>query len=176
MDWNGFYAKVTGPIQHGDERTYRITGEFLKDCAEVEDWGCGTAWLRHYVRGRYIGVDGWSGQYANCLVDLVDYLSHTEGICIRHVLEYNVEWQVIVANALASMTKRMVIVLSTPLIDSGSRVEGQSDVTRSRKLLKSMLSETSYTITGLPGLNETMILVSAKGVEHEQALTEALIQ
>lgn len=172
MDWSDYYRRVGGPIQHGDERTYRIAAEFLKDCAEVEDWGCGTAWLRHYVHGNYIGVDGWASQYANCLVDLVDYLSKAEGICIRHVLEYNSSWAVIVANALVSMTKRMVIVLSTELVDRDS---GGSDVSRSRSVLKSMLAETSYTIVELPGLNETMILVSAKGVEHQQAMTQALI-
>jgi hypothetical protein len=36
---------------------------------------------------------------------------------MRHVLEHNAEWRDVLTNALGSFTRRMVLVIFTPLVD-----------------------------------------------------------
>ena len=45
---------------------------------------------------------------------------------MRHVLEHNVNWRQILADAVRSFTKRMVLVIFTPIADT-TRVIGTSD-------------------------------------------------
>ena len=44
----------------------------------------------------------------------IDDTSRVEGIVMRHVLEHNVQWRRILANAVASFSKRMVLIIFTP--------------------------------------------------------------
>jgi len=89
--------------------------DFLADCARVEDWGCGTAWAKRFMRGGvYVGVDGTPHKAVDMVVELAEYQSQTEGLLIRHVLEHNSDWRDILENAVASFSKRLVIVVSTP--------------------------------------------------------------
>lgn len=92
----------------------------LETCETVEDWGCGMAWGRRYVpAGRYKGIDGSpaAGEFADVICDLRDWRSTPDGIFIRHVLEHNLDWDVILANAMGSFRKRLVLVTFTPFSD-----------------------------------------------------------
>jgi hypothetical protein len=111
------------PYIYGDETTYRMGAEFLKDCSLVEDWGCGRGGLRKFVpperyRGVDIGIDSVPQQnpFAHEQVDLIQYRSTVPAIFMRHVLEHNFRWREILANAAASFTERFVLVIFTPVV------------------------------------------------------------
>jgi hypothetical protein len=97
----------------GDELSYIKASRFLNGHGRIEDWGCGTAWARRYFEN-YVGIDGTAG-FADLVVDLRTYHSTSECIHIRHVLEHNLEWQVILTNALESFSERLVLTVFTPL-------------------------------------------------------------
>jgi hypothetical protein len=103
---------------YGPAATYEVAASWLKDLA-VEDWGCGHAQFKKFHVGPYVGVDGTAG-WADKIVDLVDYTTTTEGLLLRHVIEHNSAWRTVLKNAVASFTKRMVLVVFTP--DGGSAV------------------------------------------------------
>jgi hypothetical protein len=89
----------------------------LETCETIEDWGCGMAWARRHVpAGRYKGVDGSpaAGEFADVICDLRDYRSDVDGIFMRHVLEHNRDFPVILGNVMASFRKRFVLVTFTP--------------------------------------------------------------
>lgn len=116
--WDRWYQGLEDdvPQPYGDTPTYEIGGEFLRDCATVEDWGCGKGWFRRHVpAARYRGIDGSHSPFADEIVDLVTYRSQVEGVFMRHVLEHNYGWAAILENALASFTRRFVLVLFTPM-------------------------------------------------------------
>jgi hypothetical protein len=116
--WDPWYASVTAPGPYGDSVSYQLCADWLRDCALVEDWGCGTGWLRRLIRaGRYRGVDGSWSPFADEIADLTVYRSHAEGICMRHVLEHNPDWRLVLSAAAASFTRRMALVLFTPMGD-----------------------------------------------------------
>ena len=101
-------------FHYGDDTTYQKGIAFLDGHGTIEDWGCGFTHAKTFVtKSRYIGVDG-SSQHADKIVDLRDYTSETDCIFMRHVLEHNVDWRRILANAMASFTKRMVLIIFTP--------------------------------------------------------------
>ena len=112
--WQAFYSAAEAAYPYGDMVTYAKGAAFLKGLA-VEDWGCGAGWFRRYADGPYRGVDGSASRFADLVVDLCRYTSSTPGLFMRHVLEHNQDWQQILRNALASFTRRMVLVLFTPL-------------------------------------------------------------
>jgi len=174
--WHDFYEKAQGPQRFGGDRSYRIAAAFLKGCAIVQDWGCGACWLRQYVDGEYLGIDG-SGPHAQLWRDLVDYRSEAQGICLRHVLEHNDDWRIILANAVQSFTKRMVIVLSTPLSDNEVELSfddriGVPDIALCRGELIDMLGAKASTI--VESGTETFVFVSARKVGHDKAVDAAL--
>jgi len=110
------YEEV-GEFHYGDETTYKKGMAFLDGHGTIEDWGCGFAHARRFVdKSEYIRVDG-SWTHADKIVDLRDYRSQVDCIFMRHVLEHNADWRKIVANAVASFTRRMVLVIFTPLGD-----------------------------------------------------------
>ena len=180
--WHDFYMKASGPVCFGGDRSYRIAGEFLKDCSRVEDWGAGTCWLRQYIAGEYVGIDG-SGPHVEVMADLVDYTSEVEGICLRHVLEHNDEWRAILTNALGSMRKRLVIILSVPLAETDTEVSfdesvGMPHISLCQKELMEMVMKlppakdaVRADITQIG--TETYVFVSMD-VEHEQAVAKAV--
>lgn len=115
--WAGWYEDVSEPQPYGLTPTYELGAAFLAGCAPVEDWGCGTGWMRqHFPEGRYIGLDGTASVHADRVVDLESYASRTPGVFMRHVLEHNYEWRRILRNACRSFTQRFVLVLFTPLV------------------------------------------------------------
>jgi hypothetical protein len=173
--WHDFYEQSAGPVRFGRDRSYRIAAGFLNDCDTVEDWGAGTCWLRQYIHGHYLGIDG-SGPHAGLWADLVDYKSQCQGICLRHVLEHNDEWRTILANALGSFRKRLVIVLSTGLADEDVELSfderiGVPDIALCRDELQTMLEALPHTIIVE---HETFIFVSAKKAGHIAAVDRAM--
>ena len=108
-----------------NEKTYEPgLSWLLETCETVEDWGCGMAWGRRYVpEGRYKGVDGSpaAGPFADVICDLRDWVTSVDGIFMRHVLEHNTDYGVILANAVRSFRKRLVVVGFTPWSDGETR-------------------------------------------------------
>lgn len=126
--WAGWYEDVSEPVPYGLTVTYELGAAFLADCALVEDWGCGTGWMRqHFPEGRYVGLDGTASAHADRVVDLECYASRTPGIFMRHVLEHNYEWRRILQNACKSFTQRFVLVLFTPLVEETREVAFVAD-------------------------------------------------
>ena len=44
------YAETAHPTPYGDVGSYQGGAAFLSACALVEDWGCGSAWMRQCRR------------------------------------------------------------------------------------------------------------------------------
>lgn len=115
--WDHVHADLTEPLGYGEGQTYKLAADWLEGCSPIEDWGCGGGYFSQFVPPEaYIGVDGSRTPYATVTADLVHYRSTCEGLLLRHVLEHSHEWAAILDNALASFTKRMCIVLFTPLV------------------------------------------------------------
>ena len=114
--WDAWYEEAVAEAPYGDEATYRMAAAFFSDCASVEDWGCGLGWFRRYIpTSRYRGVDGSMSRFADEVVDLASYRSAAEGVLLRHVLEHDYRWQAILENAVASFSRKLVLVLYTPV-------------------------------------------------------------
>ena len=182
--WEPLYAPVSNPTPYGDVRSYQVGAAFLSDCTLVEDWGCGLGWMRRYVHGddRYRGIDGSATRFADAVVDLCHYRSDVDGVFMRHVLEHNVQWRLVLANALASMRRRGVIVLFTPLTDQETQLAwhaeiGVPDLSLPRQEFEAALSEYSWTAqtkqSDTQYGEETIVLISAPGVEHDNAVEGA---
>ena len=88
-EWNEWFTS-----RNGGGFTYESGHTFLQTCDKIEIWGC-------------LGVDGNK-------TDLTKYISHVDGIYMRHVLEHNDEWKLILENACKSFLKKMCLVLCTP--------------------------------------------------------------
>lgn len=115
--WNRWYASLSldEPGPYADTQTYQLGAEWVKDCALIEDWGCGKGWLTKFIPPQhYRGIDGSNTPFAAEVVDLTTYRSQVPGIFMRHVLEHNFEWRLILANALASFQERMSLIFFTP--------------------------------------------------------------
>ena len=114
--WNNWYSKLKNIEAYGDTASYRLGANFLSDCNQIEDWGCGKGWFRTVVpkNVEYIGLDGTHNKFVDKHVDLEKYTSKVEGIFMRHVLEHNYNWEKVLTNALGSFTKKMVLVIFTP--------------------------------------------------------------
>jgi GT2 family glycosyltransferase len=124
--WN--YGK-TGRFRYGDDVTYRHGMAFLDGHGIIEDWGCGFAYARTFVTdSEYVGLDG-SSQWADKIRDLRAYRSDVDCIFMRHVLEHNVDWRLILANAVASFRRRMVLIIFTPFSDSTRIISTSQTVT-----------------------------------------------
>ena len=116
--WNYLYAGVSKEPTRtfsSDDITYCKGYEWLKDCNPIEDWGCGFGYFNSLCQpGQCIQLDASNTPHADAFVDLCVYKSHVPGIFMRHVLEHNEGWRIILRNALDSFQKRMVLVLFTP--------------------------------------------------------------
>jgi hypothetical protein len=111
------FERVTEPRAFGDDVSYKLGADFIGELP-VEDWGCGLGWFRKFAKGPYTGVDGSHSMFNDVTADLREYRSDTPALFMRHVLEHNpFEWPVIVDNAVASFTQRMVLVVFTPFED-----------------------------------------------------------
>ena len=109
------------PRTYGTPASYLAAAEFLdRYCETVEDWGCGQAGAKPYFKkSQYVGIDGSKSKGADKIVDLRRYTSSPDGILLRHVLEHNYDWPMILRNALASFQKRLVIVFFLPPEEQG---------------------------------------------------------
>lgn len=106
-----------GAFRYGDTVTYRMAAAFMLDIERLEDWGCGAGGFKRFYRGTYIGVDGSRTPFADRIVDLCSYESNVKGILIRHVLEHNHQWEVILNAAVRSFNKKLCLILITPFSD-----------------------------------------------------------
>ena len=154
--WNRWYRDLEEPAAYGDTESYQMGADWLTGCKTVEDWGSGKGWFRQFVRDdqTYTGVDGSKTPFASVQADLASYMSVTEGLFMRHVLEHDYRWEAILQNAVLSFTKRMVLVLFVPMSD-GDTVElafapdpGVPDLSLSRRALERIIKSTS-TIVGV---------------------------
>lgn len=80
----------------------------------VEDWGCGTGGFKRLHTGGYVGVDGSMTPFVDKIVDLRDYRTSVEAIMMRHVLEHNLDWEMVLGNCVASFEQKFCLVLFTP--------------------------------------------------------------
>lgn len=116
------------PTPYGRTETYEIGAEWLADCSMVEDWGCGKGWLKTLVPPeRYRGIDGSCSPHAVKIADLAGYRSSVPGVFLRHVLEHDLRWRQILANAVGSFTERLVVIVFTPLVDHTHDLGWRSD-------------------------------------------------
>lgn len=116
--WNN---QAERPFRYGDtDTTYQKALEFLDGPGWiVEDWGCGGGWARQFVTlGQYRGVDVNPGPGTDVVADLRAWRSAVDSILLRHVLEHNPEWRVVLGNAVRSAQRRLCIVLFTPMTDT----------------------------------------------------------
>jgi hypothetical protein len=100
---------------YDDTASYRIMAEWLDGRGLVEDWGCGTAWLKTYLHdANYRGIDGAWSQWCDEQVDLRTYRSSVPNAAMRHVLEHNADWRSIAENFGASWTERAAVAFFIP--------------------------------------------------------------
>jgi hypothetical protein len=111
-EWN--YFNVKEPFPYDDTISYRLAAEWVAGRGLVEDWGCGTAWMRRYVGGLYRGVDGAWSRFADVHADLRTYRSNVPCAVMRHVLEHNFDWRAIAANFTDSWHDRAALILFIP--------------------------------------------------------------
>jgi SAM-dependent methyltransferase len=150
-------------VDYGDTPSYAKGMAFLEGHGTIEDWGCGMGKAKDHVRGNpYVGIDGSPGPRTTTVADLQDYRSSVDCIFMRHVLEHNWGWRVVLANALASFRHRMVLILFTPL--SGGDIKladngGIPDLSLDRADLIAMLG-------GFLVAEERLATATEYGVEH----------
>lgn len=99
--------------RYGVEESYIAGMKWLEPCSLVEDWGCGPAYSKKYRVGKYRGIDGTDG-FCDLVADLRQYTSFTPGLFMRHVLEHNEDWRLILENAVRSFTERMSLIFFLP--------------------------------------------------------------
>ena len=114
--WERWYTDSNYQVPYGDTVSYFLAEDWLRGMP-VQDWGCGFAWFKKVHYGGYIGIDGTPSQWCDIVKDLTEYKSSSPGILLRHVLEHNHDWEKVLDNAVASFTKRLCIVLFTPIVD-----------------------------------------------------------
>jgi len=116
--WERWYSMLgEDPEPYGDSPSYQLAADFVKGLA-VADWGCGKGWMRRFIAPElYHGVDGSASPFADEVVDLTDYHTPSPAIILRHVLEHDYNWKLILRNAVAAAQQRLVVVLFTPPVD-----------------------------------------------------------
>jgi hypothetical protein len=155
---------TTPQFAYGDETTYKKAMGFLDGPHIIEDWGCGTAWARKFVkRGRYIGIDGSWSLHCDLVADLRMYRSSADAIMMRHVLDHNLEWRKILENALASFQKRFALVLFTPFGEETRSIGTTWEVVPDLSFRKDDILE--Y-LRPFPFTEETLKTDTQYGVEH----------
>lgn len=114
--WRPQHAVDQPPTPYGGDESYDLAAAFLGNCYVIEDRGCGTGYFaaRYPDRG-IVGVDGTKTPAVAFVTDLTSYRRKTDGILLRHVLEHNHDWPMILFNALADFKRGMVLILCTPL-------------------------------------------------------------
>lgn len=109
------YTNASEPFPYDDTVTYGLVGEWVSNRGQVEDWGCGTAWMKSFIEGGpYRGLDGAPSRFCDEVVDLRTYRSSTPCAVMRHVLEHNWDWRDIAANFSDAWQDRAALVLFIP--------------------------------------------------------------
>ena len=91
--WNSWYKDLKkediGSFRYSDTVTYQLGYDFLKDCSNIEDWGCGTGGFKRFFTkenaNKYIGIDGSITPFSDIKADLTQYTSKVDGIFMRHI-------------------------------------------------------------------------------------------
>jgi hypothetical protein len=117
--WSNVYLKGSRPpsgLYGDDDISARRAAEFFNvpEVVTIEDWGCGWCGFHDYIspHQNYFGVDG-SSPLADEKCELVTRISNCDAILLRHVLEHNRDWRIILQHAIDSFRKRLVIVICT---------------------------------------------------------------
>jgi len=168
--WSARYKEAEQSKPYGSSLTYEMGAAFLREMETIEDWGCGLGWFSQYVpAGCYTGVDGSWSRFSDIVADLEEYQSTVDGIFMRHVLEHNLNWRLILLNALQSFRKRMVLVLFTPfsqqtqVLDSYQIPEtGETvpDISFAKRDLQACFRDVSWQ------LKENIATDTEYGIEH----------
>jgi len=113
--------------RYGDVDSYRLAAAWLRFCRSVEDWGGGGGIFRTYIPEvkHYRNVDGTAQLGVDVVADLTRYRSSAEGIILRHVVDNTPEPWLVLGSAIASFTKRLVVVTYTPHVPESKIVEYQ---------------------------------------------------
>ena len=120
--WNNVYENeaVNFGIMYGDDYTAKLASEWLNQdsITTIEDWGCGYGGFKNFIAPHqtYIGVDGSNTPFADKIVDLSMYETQVDAIHLRHVIEHNQNWKIILENFLSGFTKKAVLTLFTPFM------------------------------------------------------------
>jgi SAM-dependent methyltransferase len=116
---NGWDYSKSSQFPYGAEDTYKCI-EWLDELGtEIQDWGCGTAYAKKFVKkSKYTGIDFTPSKYADLVQDLRQFTSSVDCIFMRHILEHNHEWRKILQNALRSFKKRFCFILFMPLSEN----------------------------------------------------------
>lgn len=152
------------PVPFGEDTTYRKAMDFLCGCDKVEDWGCGSGYAKKYMKeGVYVGVDGSVSPACQVHTELAEYRSHTDGILLRHILEHNPDWRIVLGNAVASFTRKLVLIVCTPFSEETKRIatnwEDIPDLSFRREDILEFF-------VGLEVREETLKTATQYGVEH----------
>jgi SAM-dependent methyltransferase len=137
------------PFAYDAEESYRKGLAFLDGHGLIEDWGCGTAYAKQFVQASaYVGIDGSESRFVDKVADLQIYRSQADCIFMRHVLEHNYGWRLILENAVRSFRKRMVLVLFTPFAEDEKKIgdnDGIPDLSLRREDVMAFLGGLSVT-------------------------------
>jgi hypothetical protein len=141
--WTYRYADGEDVRPFGDTFSYEMgLGWLWEACGSVEDWGAGPAYGRRYTPEgrRYLAVDGSpeAAPYVDVAANLRDWppdvpVSQAQfavpphGVFMRHVLEHNYDWRVILERALDRFDRRMVLVMFTPFAEGPTHQLRPSD-------------------------------------------------
>lgn len=100
---------------YGAHDTYQLAAAWLQACPDIADWGGSTGFFGSLLPAttKYRVVDGTLQNTDQVLADLRTYRAPSAGILLRHVLELNIDWSLILANALEAFQQRMVVVTFT---------------------------------------------------------------
>jgi hypothetical protein len=116
--WDMHHGDLAEPHPYGDDASYRRVADATVGYDSVEDWGCGGGGLRRFIAPDvYRGVDGSKTPFADVRADLRHYRSEVDVVVLRHVLEHNDEWQLVLDNAWSSARRRLIVVLFTPVVE-----------------------------------------------------------
>lgn len=119
------YEEVSEQFPYDLTPTYELAAAFVNaDGGLVEDWGCGSAWLRRFITSKYRGIDGAWSRWASEIADLRTYRSNAPCAVMRHVLEHNDDWRQVLANFMASWTHRAVLITFIPIATEDTHLEG----------------------------------------------------
>lgn len=106
--------------RYGAVESYQIAAAWLSVCAEVADWGAGGRFFQGFLPAdvRYRAVDGTLQIRTDALADLATFQEPSEGILLRHVVDNTPAWRSVLRNAIASFTRRLVVVTYTPDVNT----------------------------------------------------------